>query len=54
VELWHQPRIHAYVGQGLGKDQAQMDNSQVQLLTESLRKHGIDDGGISAAIAMRS
>jgi predicted GNAT family acetyltransferase len=28
-----------------------MENSRVRLLTESLRKHGIDDGVISAAIA---
>jgi predicted GNAT family acetyltransferase len=28
-----------------------MENSQVQVLTESLRKHGIDDQMISAVIA---
>jgi predicted GNAT family acetyltransferase len=28
-----------------------MENSQVQVLTESLRKHGIADQVISAAIA---
>jgi predicted GNAT family acetyltransferase len=28
-----------------------MENSQVQVLAESLRKHGIDDRVISAAIA---
>jgi hypothetical protein len=28
-----------------------MENSQVHALTESLRKHGIADGVISAAIA---
>jgi predicted GNAT family acetyltransferase len=28
-----------------------MENSQVQMLTESLRKHGIAEGVISAAIA---
>jgi hypothetical protein len=47
----YQPLIRAYIGQGLRKDQARMENSQVQLLTESLRKHGIDDRVISAAIA---
>jgi hypothetical protein len=47
----YQPLIRAYIGQGLRKDQERMENSQVQLLTESLRKHGIDDGIISAAIA---
>ncbi len=47
----YQPLIRAYIGQGLRKDQARLENSQVQLLTESLRKHGIADGVISAAIA---
>jgi hypothetical protein len=47
----YQPLIRAYIGQGLRKDQAQMETSQVQALTESLRKHGIADQVISAAIA---
>jgi hypothetical protein len=47
----YQPLIRAYIGQGLRKDQAQMENSQLQLLTESLRKHGIADHVISAAFA---
>ena len=47
----YQPLIRAYIGQGLRKDQARLENSQVQLLTESLRKHGIDDEVISSAIA---
>jgi hypothetical protein len=47
----YQPLIRAYIGQGLRRDQAQMENSQVQLLTDSLRKHGIDDQVISTAIA---
>jgi hypothetical protein len=47
----YQPLIRAYIGQGLRKDQAQMENSQLQLLTESLRKQGIADHVISAAFA---
>lgn len=47
----YQPLIRAYIGQGLRKDQARMGNLQVQVLAESLRKHGIDDLVISAAIA---
>jgi hypothetical protein len=47
----YQPLIRAYIGQGLRKDQDRMENSQVQVLTESLRKHGIADQVISAAIA---
>jgi hypothetical protein len=47
----YQPLIRAYIGQGLRKDQARMENSQVQILAESLRKQGIADHVISAAIA---
>lgn len=47
----YQPLIRAYIGQGLRKDLAKMEGSQVQLLTESLRKQGITDQVISAAIA---
>jgi len=47
----YQPLIRAYIGQGLRKDQAKMENSQVHALTESLRKQGIADHVISAAIA---
>jgi hypothetical protein len=47
----YQPLIRAYIGQGLWKDQARLENTQVQALTESLRKHGITDQVISAAIA---
>lgn len=47
----YQPLIRAYIGQGLRKDLARMENSQVQLLTESLRRHGVKDEVISEAIA---
>jgi hypothetical protein len=47
----YQPLIRAYIGQGLRKDQARLENTQVQALTESLRKHGVADEVISAAIA---
>src|ERR1700742_2564061 len=46
----YQPLIRAYIGQGLRKDQAQMEHSQLLTLTESLRKHGVADTVISAAI----
>jgi len=45
------PLIRAYIGQGLRKDQARLENSQVQVLAGSLRKPGIADQVISAAIA---
>ena len=47
----YQPLIRAYIGQGLRKDLARMENSQVQILTESLRRHGVKDEIISEAIA---
>ncbi len=47
----YQPLIRTYIGQGLRKDLVRLDGSQVQALTESLRKHGIADELISAAIA---
>jgi hypothetical protein len=47
----YQPLIRAYIGQGLRKDQVRLENSQVQVLAETLRKHGIDDQVISAALA---
>jgi hypothetical protein len=47
----YQPLMKAYIGQGLRKDLERMSGSQVQALTESLRKQGIADEKISAAIA---
>jgi hypothetical protein len=47
----YQPLIRAYIGRGLRKDLERMDDSSVQALTESLRKHGVKDNVISAAIS---
>jgi hypothetical protein len=47
----YQPLIRAYIGQGLRKHQADMEHSQILSLTESLRKHGVSDSIISAAVA---
>ena len=47
----YQPLIRAYIGQGLRRDQARLENSQVQAITESLRRHGVDDAIISSAIS---
>jgi hypothetical protein len=47
----YQPLIRAYIGQGLRKDLSRMENSQVQVLTESLRRHGVKDEVISEVIA---
>ncbi|HEX4022785.1 MAG TPA: hypothetical protein VHX63_16690 [Acidobacteriaceae bacterium] len=47
----YQPLIRAYIGQGLRKDLARMENPQLQALAESLRKHGVADRVISEIIA---
>lgn len=39
----YQPLMKAYIGQGLRKDLERMNGSQIQALTESLRKQGIAD-----------
>ena len=47
----YQPLIRVYIGQRLRKDLVRMENSQVQILAESLRRHGVKDEVISEAIA---
>jgi hypothetical protein len=47
----YQSLIKAYISEGLRKDLERLDGSQVQALTESLRKQGVADELISAAIA---
>ncbi len=47
----YQPLIRAYIGQGLRKYLARLENSQAQALTDSLRRRGVKDEIISEAIA---
>ncbi len=47
----YQPLMRSYIGQGLRKDLSRLDGSQVEALTASLRKQGLSDDKISAAIA---
>jgi hypothetical protein len=47
----YQPLIRAYIGQGLRKDLARLENSPAKALAESLRRRGVKDEIISAAIA---
>ena len=47
----YQPLMRAYIGQGLRKDLARLENSQLESLTESLRKHGVQDAVISRILA---
>lgn len=47
----YQPLMRAYIGEGLRKDLERLDNSQAHALTESLRKHGIEDRVIAEVLA---
>ena len=47
----YQPLIRAYIGQGLRKDLAKLENDQVKLVVDSLRRHGVNDQVIAEAIA---
>jgi hypothetical protein len=47
----YQPLMKAYISQGLRRDLERLEGSQVALLTESLRRQGVADELISAAIA---
>jgi hypothetical protein len=47
----YQPLMRAYIGEGLRKDLERLDNSHAQALTESLRKHGIEDQVIAEVLA---
>ncbi len=47
----YQPLIRTYIGEGLRRDEARLGNSQIQALTESLRKQGLDDKVISTVLA---
>ena len=46
----YQPLIRSYIGQGLREDLSRLDGTQVQALTDSLRKQGVADEAICAAI----
>jgi len=47
----YQPLIRAYIGQGLRKDLARLENDQMKLVVDSLRRHGVDEQVIAEAIA---
>jgi hypothetical protein len=47
----YQSLIKAYISKGLRADLERLEGSQVQAITESLRKQGVADELISAAIA---
>ena len=47
----YQPLMRAYIGQGLREDLDKLDGSKVAMLADSLRRHGVSDEVISAAVA---
>ncbi len=46
-----QPLIRAYIGQGLRKDLAKVENDQMRIVVESLRRRGMDEKVIADTIA---
>lgn len=46
----YQPLIRAYIGRGMRKDLARLENSPAQILAESLRKRGMSDSEIAEVI----
>lgn len=47
----YQPLMRAYIGQGLRLDLERLQDSPIKILAESLRKQGVAEQVISAAIA---
>ena len=47
----YQALIRAYIGQGLRVDWEKLDNDSISSLIDSLRKHGVTDDVIAAAVA---
>ena len=47
----YQPLIRHYIGQGMRADLERINDSAVQNLVESLRRHGVDESILSRAIS---
>jgi hypothetical protein len=47
----YQALMKAYIGQGLRKDLARLENDQVNQVVASLRRHGVDAKLIAEAVA---
>ena len=47
----YQPLIRSYIGQGLRKDLARIENDQMKIVIESLRRRGVDEKVLADAIA---
>jgi hypothetical protein len=46
----YQPLVRAYVGQGLRMDLERLENDTVAALVESLKRHGVSDEVVNAAL----
>jgi hypothetical protein len=47
----YQPLIRAYVGQGLRRDLAKLENDQMRVVVDSLRRRGVTEQVIAEVIA---
>lgn len=47
----YQPLMRHYIGEGLRRDLARLDETELSKLTDSLKRHGVDEKAIAAAIA---
>jgi predicted transcriptional regulator len=47
----YQPLIRNYIGQGLRRDLSRLMNTPAEAIAESLRKQGVDEDVITAALA---
>ena len=47
----YQPLMRAYIGEGLRRDLHDLENTQLQAVTESMRGQGISDEVIAAVMA---
>ena len=46
----YQPLVRAYVGQGLRMDLERLENNTVAALVESLKRHGVSEEVVNAAL----
>jgi hypothetical protein len=46
----YQPLVRAYVGQGLRVDLERLENDTVAALVESLKRHGVSEEVVNAAL----
>jgi len=47
----YQPLIRSYIGQGMRRDEALMDEPEARALRESLKRHGITEDVIVQVVA---